>query len=81
MKTVGAFEAKTHLSSLLDEVAKGEEITITRHGTPVAKLVSVSPKPKTDMEKVIEELRELRKGVTLGDDLTIRDLIEEGRRY
>jgi len=81
MKIVGAFEAKTHLSSLLDEVAKGEEITITRHGTPVAKLVSATLQEKPDMNKIIEELRELRKGVTLGDDLTIRDLIEEGRRY
>lgn len=81
MKTVGAFEAKTHLSSLLDEVAKGEEITITRHGTPVAKLVSASPKTKPDIDKVIEELRAFSKGIRLGPDLTIRDLIEEGRRY
>ena len=81
MKTVGAFEAKTHLSSLLDQVAKGEEITITRHGTPVAKLVSVTADAKPDIAQVIEELRALRQGVTLGPDLTIRDLIEEGRRY
>ncbi len=40
MITVGAFEAKTHLSQLLDQVAQGEEITITRHGEPVAKLVA-----------------------------------------
>lgn len=80
MKTVGAFEAKTHLSSLLDQVAKGEEITITRHGTPVAKLVSASPAAKIDREKAIEELKTFSKGIRLGPDLTIRDLIEEGRR-
>ncbi|MBI3344067.1 MAG: type II toxin-antitoxin system Phd/YefM family antitoxin [Gammaproteobacteria bacterium] len=80
MKTVGAFEAKTHLSSLLDEVAKGEEITITRHGTPVAKLVSASLQAKPDIEKVIEELRAFSKGNRL-DGLTIREMIEEGRRY
>ena len=39
MKQVGIFEAKTHLSSLVDEVEKGGEIVITRHGKPVAKLV------------------------------------------
>ena len=39
MKQVGIFEAKTHLSSLLDEVEKGGEVTITRHGKPVARLV------------------------------------------
>jgi prevent-host-death family protein len=36
METIGAFEAKTHLSSLLERVAKGETFTITRHGTPIA---------------------------------------------
>lgn len=80
MKTVGAFEAKTHLSSLLDEVAKGEEITITRHGAPVARLVSASLQAKPDIEKVIEELRAFSKGNKL-DGLTIREMIEEGRRY
>ena len=80
MKTVGAFAAKTHLSSLLDEVAKGEEITITRHGTPVAKLTSVAAQEKPDLKKVIEELRAFSKGNRL-DGLTIREMIEEGRRY
>ena len=42
MKHVGIFEAKTHLSSLLDEVEKGGEVTITRHGKPVAKLVQAT---------------------------------------
>ena len=39
--TVGAYEAKTHLSKLLEKVEAGEEITITKHGAPVAKLVPV----------------------------------------
>ncbi|MCU0575044.1 MAG: type II toxin-antitoxin system prevent-host-death family antitoxin, partial [Syntrophobacteraceae bacterium] len=38
MKTVGAYDAKTHLSKLLELVGKGEKITITRHGVPVAVL-------------------------------------------
>ena len=37
--TIGAYEAKTHLSELLEKVEAGEEITITKHGVPVAKLV------------------------------------------
>jgi len=41
MATVGAFEAKTKLSELLDMVERGEEVTITRHGEPVARLVPV----------------------------------------
>lgn len=78
MKTVGAFAAKTHLSSLLDEVAKGEEITITRHGTPVARLTSIAAQEKPDISAVIAQIRELRKGITLGG-LSIRDMIDEGR--
>ena len=42
MLTIGAFEAKTHLSSLLDRVAHGEEIVITKYGKPIAKLVSAA---------------------------------------
>ncbi|MBI5119385.1 MAG: type II toxin-antitoxin system Phd/YefM family antitoxin [Rhodospirillales bacterium] len=39
MNSIGAFEAKTHLSSLLEQVSKGETVVITRHGNAVAKLV------------------------------------------
>ncbi len=83
MKTVGAYEAKTHLPRLLDEVAAGETITITKHGRPVAQLVPPADARRPDVGKIIEEWREYRKkhNITLGDDLTIRDLIEEGRRY
>ena len=78
--TVGCYEAKTHLSALLERVGKGETITITKHGVPVAKLVPVGDaKPKRDVKQVIEELLEFRKRNTLGG-LSIRDLINEGRR-
>jgi len=51
-------------------------------GKPVAKLVPAVPgKPKPDVKKVIEEMRAFRKKNTLGPGITIRDLIEEGRRY
>ncbi len=59
MITVGAFEAKTHLSQLLDQVAQGEEITITRHGEPVAKLVA--PRSLTDRRQVAQQIAETRK--------------------
>ena len=42
-KSVGAFDAKTHFSQLLARVARGESITITRHGAPVARLVPAAP--------------------------------------
>lgn len=79
MATVGAFEAKTHFASLLERAAKGEEIIITRHGTPVAKLAPVSASNRERRREAIQRLREFSKGQTLGD-LTVRELRDEGRR-
>ena len=80
MQTIGAYEAKTHLPELLRRVADGEEFTITRHGVPVAQLVPLESKRKRDVDEVIEKLLEFGKGRKLGD-LTIREMIDEGRRY
>jgi prevent-host-death family protein len=76
---IGAYEAKAHFSELLERVENGQEITITRHGTPVAKLMPVK-KAVTPEERAaaIREWREVSKSLTLGD-LKIRDLISEGR--
>jgi prevent-host-death family protein len=82
MESVGSFEAKTHLPQLLERVAKGEEFTITKHGKPVARLVPASPvNTKPDVRQVIEELKAFAKANTLGEDISVRDLIEEGRRF
>ncbi|MGI8690349.1 MAG: type II toxin-antitoxin system Phd/YefM family antitoxin [Thermomicrobiales bacterium] len=78
MHTVGAYEAKTHLGQLLAAVARGETITITKHGVPVAMLVPPSTEQRPDVDAVIAELRELRSTITLGG-LSIREMIEEGR--
>lgn len=78
MAEVGAYEAKTHLPRLLKRVAKGERITITRHGVPVAELVPVRARPMS-ADEAVARLREFRKGVRLGG-LSIRELIDEGRR-
>jgi len=79
MGTVGAYEAKTHLPKLLERVIKGERITITKHGVPVAVLQPPLPLRKTEPGKVIAELREFREKHTLRG-LSIRDMIDEGRR-
>jgi prevent-host-death family protein len=78
MQSVGSYEAKTHLPALLDRVAQGEEITITRHGVPVARLVPAAA-PKADVAKAIQAILESRKGWRL-DGLSVREMIEEGRR-
>jgi prevent-host-death family protein len=80
METVGSYEAKTHFPKLLDKVAAGERIAITRHGVPVAMLVPARPSEQPDRKQVIEALRAFRRGRTLGD-LALRDMIEEGRRF
>ncbi|HEY6945482.1 MAG TPA: type II toxin-antitoxin system prevent-host-death family antitoxin [Candidatus Acidoferrum sp.] len=77
--TVGAFEAKTHLSELLDKVEAGEEITITKHGAPVAKLVPVRKETSAEQRAAIGRIRELSAGLSLGG-IRIKDLISEGRR-
>ena len=77
--TVGAFEAKTNLNTLLKKVAKGETIQITLRGVPVAKLVPANSDEAPDPRNVVRDIRDLRKGVTL-EKIQIRDLIEEGRR-
>jgi prevent-host-death family protein len=78
MKTVGAFEAKTHFSALLEEIEQGGEITITKHGRPVAKLVPVSGQPRMSPAEAIDGLRALRKRLVLKDDW--KSLRDAGRR-
>jgi prevent-host-death family protein len=79
MDTVGAYEAKTQLSKLLDRVAKGESITIEKHGVPVAVLRPVNPARIAPLGDVIAEIKRSRGDRRL-HGLTIRELIEEGRR-
>ncbi|TMB66934.1 MAG: type II toxin-antitoxin system Phd/YefM family antitoxin [Chloroflexi bacterium] len=79
MKQVGVYEAKTHLPRLLDEVERGETVTITRHGRPVAKIVPVGEKRRS-VEEAIEAILEFGRHHPRGD-LNIKELIDEGRRY
>jgi prevent-host-death family protein len=78
--TVGAYEAKTHLSELLEKVEAGEEIIITKHGAPVAKLVPV--KKEASAEQRAAAIRRIQKlGTRLSlRGLKVKDLISEGRR-
>jgi len=80
MATVGSFEAKTHLSALLDRVAKGERITITKHGVPVAMLVPPASEAVASRHRAIETLQRLGRKQSL-KGISIRELIEKGRRF
>lgn len=77
---VGAYDAKTHFSELLERVESGQEITITKHGHPVARLVPIKKTYSPEERRAaMERWIEISKGITLGG-LKIRDLIDEGRR-
>ena len=78
--TVGAYEAKTHLSELLEKVEAGEEIVITKHGAPVAKLVPVKREVSAEERAAaVKRIQKLGTRVSLAG-LKVRDLITEGRR-
>lgn len=78
-EAIGAYEAKTHLPRLLDEVAAtGRSLVISKRGRPVARLVPIMP-DENDPATVIAQLREARQGVRRGGH-SVRDMIEEGRR-
>lgn len=79
MRTVGSYEAKTHLPRLLDDVEKGERITITKHGRPVAVLIPPGLAGAADADALLHRIRELRRGNRL-NGLSIRELIDHGRR-
>ncbi len=79
MREIGAFQAKTHLGTLLNDVEHGEEIVITRHGKPVAKLVPMEPGfDRAKARAAADGLLKLSEGLTLGG-LSVKELTAEGR--
>lgn len=81
MTSISYYEARTHFSELLDQVARGQRILITRRGRPAALLTPPPEEARKDVKQVIGEMKALRRGNTLGKGVTIRDLIDEGRRF
>ena len=79
MKSVGSYEAKTHLPRLLDRVGKGERFTITKHGVPIAKLIPVEDEKPLRIGNIIKTIQTFRKGHTLRG-ISIKQLITQGRR-
>jgi prevent-host-death family protein len=86
MATVTAFEAKTRFGQLLDRVTRGEEIVITRHDKPVARMIPEGRPGLADIRKAVSGLRALRKemakrrGFKPITDKEIRNAMNEGRR-
>jgi len=79
MESVGSYEAKTHLPRLLERVSQGEEIVITKHGVPIARLVPFHGRATRNVAEVIAEIKGCKR-FKLPAGVTIRDMIDEGRR-
>jgi len=79
MRTIGAFEAKTHLSEILEKAAQGEETLITRRGIPIAKIIPIEKDSPNVKSNLLQEFKQLRKKLALGN-LYWRDLRDEGRK-
>ena len=81
MTTVGIFEAKNRLSELVERASRGEQIVITRRGEQVARLMPpLALDPVGQGRALAERIRNTRTGHALAGDVTIREMIEEGRR-
>jgi antitoxin (DNA-binding transcriptional repressor) of toxin-antitoxin stability system len=79
---VGTFHAKTHLSQLLERVATGEEITITKHDRPVARLVPVDRPSREHVAGIFRQMDALRQSLPKSKDKTsLKELINDGRRF
>jgi prevent-host-death family protein len=86
MITVSALEAKTRLGKLLDRVARGEEIVITRHEKPIARMIPEGQRRLVVVQQAVTELRRLQERIrarTKGrgrlSDSEVRSAIDEGR--
>ena len=81
MESIGAYEAKTHLPRLLDRVARGESLIITRHGRPVARLVPVEHHDRESAGQAARRLVERRRRLKCASLAELMDTIHEGHRF
>jgi len=79
---IGAFEAKTHFSQIIDRVEKGADYIVTRRGKPVAKIIPIEQKQEMPWEEILAKFKELRKNYRgVPGSFNIREAIEDGRKY
>jgi prevent-host-death family protein len=77
MRTFGLFEAKQKLSEIVERASEGERTGITRRGKLAA--IIIPAQTEVSLESVFEDIEDIRKRARKPKDLTIRDLIQEGR--
>ena len=79
VNTITAFDAKNRLGRLLDRVAAGEELVITRHGEPVAKLVPIDKRTDDEVSLALETFRKVRESLVAAGRKTSRDDVKSWR--
>lgn len=79
MRTIGSYELKTHLAQVLDDVEQGQSVIVTRHGKPIARIIPDDVAVEDRTKKAVQGLRDFQR-VQLPTGVTIRSLIDEGRR-
>ena len=83
MERIGIYEAKSRLSELIEQAESGKEVTITRHGKAVAKLVPAKAEKPIDRAALFKEIKAQRHSIKLKKPLSLREIreaIEWGRR-
>jgi len=79
---IGAFEAKTHFSQIIDKVEHGADYIVTRRGKPVAKIIPFQQENEMTREEAFEKLKEMRKLYRgKSGSFNIREAVEDGRKY
>jgi prevent-host-death family protein len=77
---IGAFEAKTHLSRLLERVQKGNEVIITKRGKPIARLIPFKEdRARVSKDIILDEFARIRQNVK--GKVDIKTYIAEGRKH
>ncbi|MEQ9453899.1 MAG: type II toxin-antitoxin system prevent-host-death family antitoxin [Phycisphaeraceae bacterium] len=80
MEQIGLFQAKTHLSQIVDQVQKsGRAVTLTRRGIPVAEIRPLAEEPEMTREQAFEAIRQMRSSMPRITAVEIREAIDEGR--
>ena len=81
METVGAYQAKTHLPRLLERVRRGESVTITKHGRPIARLVPVAADDEDRARQAANRIRRRRQRLRGAPLAELMETIHEGHRH
>lgn len=76
---IGAFDAKTHLSQILENVQNGDEVTITKRGKPIARIIPYRETESISKKQIITEFANIRNSID--EKVNIKDYINEGRKY